>query len=107
MEPLLLKLQWLVEVTASTTHAHLKTIISTEWIDGLAFRLILHFVPRDPNAQAAAKAGKWWGAITPTPESAQKALDKGARLLACAFDHSLLVEGFNSAYREFRQIAIR
>ena len=56
MEPLLLKLQWLVEVTASTTHAHLKTIISTEWIDGLAFRLILHFVPRDPNAQAAAKA---------------------------------------------------
>jgi hypothetical protein len=54
MEPLLLKLQWLLELSASTSNTHFKSI-STEWIDSLAFRLISHFVSTDPNAQAAAK----------------------------------------------------
>src|SRR5271170_776040 len=47
----------------------------------------------DKVANAAAKAGKWWGTVTPTPESAQIELDRGARMVTCADDHFLLVQG--------------
>jgi 4-hydroxy-2-oxoheptanedioate aldolase len=60
----------------------------------------------DRVANAAAKAGKWWGMLTATPEDAQKALDRGARVVTCVFDHSLLVHGLRKAYQDFSQIKI-
>lgn len=61
----------------------------------------------DKVANAAAKAGKWWGTVTNTPESAQKELDRGARMVTCANDHFLLAYGMQNAYREFADIGIR
>ena len=61
----------------------------------------------DKVANAAAKAGKWWGTVTPTPESAQQELDRGARMVTCADDHFLLVQGLQNAHRQFGQIEIR
>jgi 4-hydroxy-2-oxoheptanedioate aldolase len=61
----------------------------------------------DKVANAAAKAGKWWGTVTPTPESAQRELDRGARMVTCADDHFLLVHGLQNARREFGNIGIR
>ncbi len=67
-------------------------------------RLVQNAIDRVANA--AAKAGKWWGTVTPTPESAQKALDRGARMVTCAVDHFLLVHGLQKAYQEFSGIKI-
>ena len=61
----------------------------------------------DKVANAAAKAGKWWGTVTPTPESAQLELDRGARMVTCADDHFLLVQGLQNACRQFGNIGIR
>jgi len=61
----------------------------------------------DRVANAAAKAGKWWGTVTETPETAQKELDRGARMVTCADDHFLLVRGLQDAYRKFESIGIR
>jgi 4-hydroxy-2-oxoheptanedioate aldolase len=61
----------------------------------------------DKVANAAAKAGKWWGTVTNTPEAAQKVLDRGARMVTCVSDHFLLVHGLQNAYREFADIGIR
>ncbi len=61
----------------------------------------------DRVARAAARAGKWWGIVTETPEAAQTALDCGARMVTCANDHFLLVRGLQKAYHDFEQIAIR
>jgi 4-hydroxy-2-oxoheptanedioate aldolase len=61
----------------------------------------------DKVANAAAKAGKWWGTVTPTPESAQQELDRGARMVTCADDHFLLVQGLQNAHRQFGHIEIR
>jgi 4-hydroxy-2-oxoheptanedioate aldolase len=61
----------------------------------------------DKVANAAAKAGKWWGTVTPTPESAQLELDRGARMVTCADDHFLLVQGLQNASRQFGNIGIR
>jgi 4-hydroxy-2-oxoheptanedioate aldolase len=61
----------------------------------------------DKVANATAKAGKWWGTVTETPETAQKELDRGARIITCADDHFLLVKGLQEAYRRFENIAIR
>ena len=61
----------------------------------------------DKVANAAAKAGKWWGTVTPTPESAQLELDRGARMVTCADDHFLLVQGLQNACRQFGHIGIR
>jgi 4-hydroxy-2-oxoheptanedioate aldolase len=61
----------------------------------------------DRVANAAAKAGKWWGTVTPTPESAQQELDRGARMVTCADDHFLLVQGLQNAHRQFGHIEIR
>jgi 4-hydroxy-2-oxoheptanedioate aldolase len=60
----------------------------------------------DRVANAAEKAGKWWGTVTETPELAQAELDRGARLVTCANDHFLLVHGLQNAYRQFENIAI-
>jgi 4-hydroxy-2-oxoheptanedioate aldolase len=61
----------------------------------------------DKVANAAAKAGKWWGTVTETPESAQAELNRGARMVTCADDHFLLVKGLQDAYRRFEGISIR
>lgn len=61
----------------------------------------------DKVANAAAKAGKWWGTVTRTPEEAQTELDRGARIVTCADDHFLLVQGLQDAYRKFEQIGLR
>jgi 4-hydroxy-2-oxoheptanedioate aldolase len=61
----------------------------------------------DVVANAAAKAGKWWGTVTETPELAQTELDRGARMVTCADDHFLLAHGLRDAYRQFENIKIR
>jgi 4-hydroxy-2-oxoheptanedioate aldolase len=61
----------------------------------------------DKVANAAAKAGKWWGTVTRTPEVAQIELDRGARIVTCADDHFLLVQGMQNAYQQFEHIEIR
>ena len=60
----------------------------------------------DRVANAAEKAGKWWGTVTDTPEAAQTELDRGARMVTCADDHFLLVHGLKEAYRQFEKIAV-
>ena len=57
----------------------------------------------DKVANAVAKAGKWWGTVTSTPESAQKEMDRGARMVTVANDHFLLVHGLRDAYKKFRK----
>jgi len=60
----------------------------------------------DRVANAAEKAGKWWGTVTETPAAAQIELDRGARMVTCADDHFLLVHGLQNAYRQFENIKI-
>lgn len=60
----------------------------------------------DKVANAAEKAGKWWGTVTPTPESAQEELDRGARMITCANDHFLLVNGLRDAYQQFERVCL-
>jgi 4-hydroxy-2-oxoheptanedioate aldolase len=60
----------------------------------------------DRVAAAAAKTGKWWGTTSGTPEAAQKALDRGARMITCGSDHVFLVRGFQNAIKEFGKIKI-
>ena len=52
-------------------------------------------------AAACAKAGKWWGMPTGTPEAAQQLLDRGARMVTCGGDHGILVNGLREARRLF------
>lgn len=61
----------------------------------------------DQVAQAAAKAGIWWGMPTSSPAAAQAALDRGARMVTCGNDHFLLVDGLRNAYREFSGLRVR
>jgi 4-hydroxy-2-oxoheptanedioate aldolase len=61
----------------------------------------------DRVAQAAAKAGIWWGTVTSSPAVAQQALDRGARMVTCANDHFLLLDGLRAAYHQFNAICIR
>ncbi len=61
----------------------------------------------DRVASAAQKAGKWWGLPTGSPEQAQSALDRGARLITAGNDHALLLRGFQKSFEEFKQIRVR
>ena len=61
----------------------------------------------DRVAQAAAKTGIWWGTVTSSPAFAQQALDRGARMVTCANDHFLLLDGLREAYQQFSGISIR
>ena len=61
----------------------------------------------DRVAEAAAKHGKWWGTTSGTPEAAQKALDRGARMITAGVDHVFLVNGFKNAFSQFSTIGIR
>lgn len=60
----------------------------------------------DKVANAASRAGKWWGTVTRTPEAGQIELDRGARMVTCVNDHFLLVDGLQKAYRDFAHIGI-
>jgi 2-keto-3-deoxy-L-rhamnonate aldolase RhmA len=61
----------------------------------------------DKVANACAKAGKYWGMPTGSPEAAQKLIDRGARMITCTGDHGLLVNGFRNAIREFAHVKVR
>jgi len=58
-------------------------------------------------AAAVANKSKWWGIATGTPEAAQKAVDRGARMVTCGADHVFLVQGFQRAARDFGEVRIR
>jgi 4-hydroxy-2-oxoheptanedioate aldolase len=58
-------------------------------------------------AKAVKKAGKWWGTTTDTPESAQQALDMGARMVTVGGDHCALVNGLKTSFQQFESIGIR
>jgi 4-hydroxy-2-oxoheptanedioate aldolase len=60
----------------------------------------------DTVANAAEKAGKWWGTVTNTPEQAQTEMDRGARMVTCANDHFLLVHGLQSASKSFANLTV-
>jgi 4-hydroxy-2-oxoheptanedioate aldolase len=67
-------------------------------------RLVQHAM--DKVAEAAARAGKWWGTVTNSPAEAQKELARGARMITCADDHFLLVKGLQDAQRQFESVRI-
>jgi 2-keto-3-deoxy-L-rhamnonate aldolase RhmA len=56
---------------------------------------------------ATRSAGNWWGTTSGTPEAAQQALDRGARIVVGGVDHVFLVEGFKRSHAEYRTIAVR
>lgn len=58
-------------------------------------------------ANAVAKAGKWWGTTTGTPEAAQRALDMGARMVTAGGDHFSLVNGLKNSFKQFECIGIK
>jgi 4-hydroxy-2-oxoheptanedioate aldolase len=60
----------------------------------------------DRVAAAAAAAGKWWGIVTANPEAAQRALDRGARIITCGGDHGFIVNGFKQAAVRFQGLKI-
>lgn len=60
----------------------------------------------DKVAAAAKRHGKWWGTTTGTPQAAQKALDRGARMITAGVDHLFLVNGFKNAFAEFSSIGL-
>ena len=61
----------------------------------------------DRVAAAAARAGIWWAIPTGSPEDAQKALDRGARMITAGNDHGFLVNGFQTTFAAFQRIGIR
>jgi 4-hydroxy-2-oxoheptanedioate aldolase len=61
----------------------------------------------DKVANAVAKAGKWWGTITATPESAQEEMNRGARMITCADDHFLLVQGLKDSASRYEKVKIK
>src|SRR2546422_5640780 len=44
----------------------------------------------DRVSAAVDSTGKWWGTTSGTPEAAQKALNRGARMITCGSDHLFL-----------------
>lgn len=58
-------------------------------------------------AAATKAAGNWWGTVSGTPEAAQIALDRGARMVVGGVDHVFLLEGFKRAFAEYSRIAIK
>jgi 4-hydroxy-2-oxoheptanedioate aldolase len=58
----------------------------------------------DRVANAAAKANKWWGMPTATPEAMAQALDRGARLITSGNDHVMLVRGYENAIKQFPEL---
>lgn len=60
------------------------------------------------RVDAATKAaGNWWGTVSGTPEAAQTALDRGARMVVGGVDQVFLLEGFKRSFAEHSRIAIK
>lgn len=57
-------------------------------------------------AAAAARAGKWWGTTTPTPESAEEVIKLGGRMIIPGVDHSILLRGFRDSYAEYQKVVV-
>jgi len=100
---------------------HIDEIIQTDGVDllfvGPADLTISYGVPFqfghpdvqraiDRVAAAAAKAGKWWGIPTGTPEAMNLALERGARMITGGVDHVFLVKGFESGIKQFPEFKI-
>jgi 4-hydroxy-2-oxoheptanedioate aldolase len=60
----------------------------------------------DRVAEAARKAGIWWGIPTGSPEQAQNYIDRGARLVTAGNDHALLLRGFQNAFSGFKDLRV-
>ena len=56
--------------------------------------------------RAVRKVGKWWGTTAGSPEAAQKALDRGARMVTGGADHVFLVNGFRDTIAKYRTLHI-
>jgi 4-hydroxy-2-oxoheptanedioate aldolase len=61
----------------------------------------------DRVAEAARKAGIWWGIPTGSPEQAQSYIDRGARLVTAGNDHALLLRGFQNSFSAFKDVRVR
>ena len=57
-------------------------------------------------AAAAARAGKWWGTTTPTPDSAREVIKLGGRMIIAGVDHSILLRGFRDSYLEYQEVVV-
>ena len=55
-------------------------------------------------ANATLKAGKWWGMPSWSQAMTRRALSRGARMVTAANDHTVLVKGFEGAFKEVSQI---
>jgi 2-keto-3-deoxy-L-rhamnonate aldolase RhmA len=60
----------------------------------------------DRVAAAVVKAGKWWGTTSGSPEAAQKALDRGARMVTCGADRVSRCAEFQNAAKVFCHLAL-
>ena len=67
--------------------------------------LMQHAIDRIANA--AAKAGKWWGMPSGSPEDAQSLLDRGARFLTVGCDHPILVNGLRNEFEHHRSLNVK
>ena len=97
---------------------HVDQIVAVEGVDALfvgpadltiSFGVPFQFTHPDVQkaidriANAAAKAGKWWGMPTGTAEATQQALSRGARIVTGGNDHMILVRGYEAGLKNFPQ----
>lgn len=60
------------------------------------------------RVDAATKAaGNWWGTVSGTPEAAQLALDRGARMVVGGVDHVFLLDGFQRSFASFSKLTLK
>lgn len=55
----------------------------------------------DRIANAAARAGKWWGIPTGTADAVRHAVSRGARIVTGGNDHIILIRGYQAALENF------
>jgi 4-hydroxy-2-oxoheptanedioate aldolase len=56
-------------------------------------------------AEATRNAGNHWGLATGSFETAQAAIDAGAKLVVAGNDHTILLRGFQNAHADFSRLA--
>jgi 2-keto-3-deoxy-L-rhamnonate aldolase RhmA len=61
---------------------------------------------RERVAEAAAKAGIWWGTTTGSPEAAQEVVDLGCLMITCGGDHGALLQGLQQSLEAFSRVAV-
>ncbi len=63
---------------------------------------------RDRVANAAAKAGIWWGTTTANAGSrAGEVVDLGCRMITCGGDHGALIQGLQNSLQSFAGVSVR